>query len=177
MPTMQKFVIGGFGGLLPLIIGILSFNVTSLIDHWDLLNPAYLLGYSIKAVILFTLGGGFASLSDGVTKPLAALQIGIAAPAIITTYINGAAVLGPEAKPSTAATSATELGSSAYAAEISSEIAVIKVDFLGDVIQGITKPLPAIQRERQQQLKKPQHSQAPSQQSPQTPSQQPKTRP
>jgi hypothetical protein len=51
--------------------------------------------------------------------------------------------------------------SSAYAAEASSQIPIVRVDFLGDVVKGITNPLPKIQLEQQQLREQQQQHQPP----------------
>jgi len=172
MSTSRRFAIGGIGGLLPVIVGFLSYDLGPVIDNLYILSIGILVGYIIKIVILFVLGGVFASFSDETTKPIALLQIGIAAPAIITTYINGSGIVGPKpAGPSTAALSVSFI-SEARAADLSQHEAILRVDFLGDVVQGMTKPLPAIQRQWQiKQSEKPEKPETP----PRTPAPQPTT--
>src|SRR4029077_17132946 len=104
MGTSQRFAIGGLGGLLPPIVGLLSYDLSSVIDNIDLLTTGALLGYLIRTAILVGLGGIFAAFQDVSAKRVTLLQMGIAAPAIITTYINGAAVLGVTSKASATAT-------------------------------------------------------------------------
>jgi hypothetical protein len=162
MSTFQRFAIGGVGGLLPIIVSLVSFNTASVIDHLDLLTPGIYIGYFIKVIALFALGGIVAAFSD-TTRPWDLLVLGIAAPALITAYINGAGVSGPTNNVRQE-TSSIAVISSAYAAEASGHVPIVSVGFLGDVVRGATVPLPKIQREKQQE-KQPQ----PPQRSPAAP--------
>jgi hypothetical protein len=154
MPTVQRFAVGGLGGLLSIVVSLLSFDPASVVDNIHLLTTGMYVGYGIKTIILICLGGTFAAFTDGTTKPLTLLQIGIAAPALITSYINGTGVSGPTGKTSHAAAI-----SSAYAAEISSHTPIVRVDFLSDVVKGIVTPLPQIQRQEQEQRQQQQRQQ------------------
>jgi hypothetical protein len=159
MPTVQRFAVGGLGGLLSIVVSQLSFDPASVIEHIYLIAPATYIGLGIKTIILIVLGGTFAAFTDGSTKPLTLLQIGIAAPALITSYINGTGVSGPTGK-----TSYSAAISSAYAAETSSHVPLVRVDFLGDVVKGIVTPLPQIQRQEQERRQQQQRQQQDQQQ-------------
>jgi hypothetical protein len=120
----------------------------------------------IKIVVLFALGGTLAALRDSAT-PWTLIQLGIAAPALITSYINGAAVAGPT-DTARQATSSMAVISSAYAADATDHVPIISAGFVNDVIRGATVPLPKIQREQQQRREQQQQQeQQPSQQQPQ----------
>jgi hypothetical protein len=149
MSASQKFAIGGLGGLLPLIVSFLSFDPATVITNLDTLTPGIYVGYLIKAIVLFSLGGILAALSDSVT-PWTLIQLGIAAPALITSYINGTGVSGPTER-GRQATSSIAVISPAYAAEASGHVPIVSVNFLSDVIRGATVPLPKIQRQQQEQ--------------------------
>jgi hypothetical protein len=149
MSAFQRFAIGGLGGLLPLIVSFLSFDPATVITYLDTLPPGVYVGYLIKTIVLFALGGTLAALSESAT-PWTLVQLGIAAPALITSYINGAAVSGPT-ESGRQATSSIAVISSAYAAEASGHVPIVSVNFLGDVVRGATVPLPKIRRELQEQ--------------------------
>jgi hypothetical protein len=53
---------------------------------------------------------------------------------------------------------------SAYAAETSSHIPLVRVDFLGDIVKGIVTPLPQIQRQEQERRQQQQQRQQRDQQ-------------
>ena len=169
MSSYQRFAIGGVGGLLPLVVSFLAFDPATVITYLGALPLGIYVGYAIKTFLLFVLGGTIAVLSDSRT-PWTLVQLGIAAPALITSFINGAAVSGPtdNTRPTN---SSIAVISSAYAAEVSGEVPIISAGFLGDVVRGATVPLPKIQREQQEQQQqepKQQHPQrAPQQRQPQ----------
>ena len=94
MSTVHRFAIGGLGGLLPLVVSFLSFDPATVIAHLELFTLGIYARYFLKAVVLFALGGTLAALSDSAT-PWSLVQLGIAAPALITSYINGTGVSGP----------------------------------------------------------------------------------
>ena len=157
MSALQRFAIGGLGGLLPLVVSFLSFDPSTVITHLATLTLGIYVGYFIKTIVLFVLGGTLAALSDSAT-PWTLVQLGIAAPALITSYINGAGVSGP-VEGSTHATSSIAIISSAYAAEAPADVPIVSVNFLGDVWRGATVPLPKIQRQQQQQQQERQQEQ------------------
>ena len=167
MSSCQRFAIGGVGGLLPLLVSFVSFDPATVITYLGALPLGIYVGYAIKTFVLFALGGTVAVLSDSRT-PWTLVQLGIAAPALITSFINGAAVSGPTRH----ANSSIAVISSAYATEAFGETPIISAGFLGDVVRGATVPLPKIQREQQEQQR-----QEPKQQQPQrVPQQQPQQR-
>ena len=164
MSALQRFAIGGLGGLLPLVVSFLSFDPATVITHLATLTLGIYVGYFIKTIVLFVLGGTLAALSDSAT-PWTLVQLGIAAPALITSYINGAGVSGPveggmHATSSIAIISSAYAAiSSAYAAEAPADVPIVSVNFLGDVWRGATVPLPKIQRQQQQQQQERQQEQ------------------
>jgi hypothetical protein len=137
--------------------------------YLDTLPLGIYVGYAMKTSVLFSLGGTLAVLSDSI-RPWTLVQLGIAAPALITSYINGAAVSGPTGE-ARHASSYMAVISSAYAAEISGHGPIVSAGFVGDVLRGATVPLPKIQREQQQeqQQQQQQQQQRVPQQQPQKP--------
>jgi hypothetical protein len=151
MSTFQRFTFGGLGGLLPVLVSLTAFQlVSSIIDNWDLFTLGNKIGYSISVIALCVLGGTVAALNSDIEKPWTLVQLGIAAPALITSYINGAAVSGATDTVRHATSSIAAI-SSAHAAEAFGQSPIISAGFLGDVLRGATVPLPKIQREKQQQ--------------------------
>jgi hypothetical protein len=150
MSGSQRFAIGGLGGLLPMIVSLLSFDLASVIDNLDTFTTGIYIGYLIKLIALIALGGIVAALNSDSATPWTLVQLGIAAPALITAYINGAGVSGPTNKAGQPSSSIPVI-SSAYAAEASDHVPIVSVGFLGDVIRGATVPLPKIQQEQQKQ--------------------------
>jgi hypothetical protein len=145
----------------------LSFDPATVIAHLGTLTLGIYVGYLVKIVVLFALGGTLAALSDSAT-PWTLVQLGIAAPGLITSYINGAAISGPT-DIARQATSSMTLISSAYEADAYGQAPVIAAGFLGDVLRGATVPLPKIQREQQQKQQQQQPKQQQQEQQPQQP--------
>lgn len=138
MSKFIRFGIGGLGGLLPLLATLVAIDlsaIASLIDSGGFTLGLFV-GYAIRILGLFALGGIMAALNSEIRNPLALVQIGIAAPALITSYMSGAAIINTQL-PSSSTTS-NFLFSSAYAGQTHSTGNVILAQgFLKDVIQGI----------------------------------------
>jgi hypothetical protein len=90
MSRTEAFLLGGFGGLLPILVSALSVDLSPIIDHPDILTIGNYVGYAIRVVVLIVLGGAMALLNSEVRQPLAIVQLGIAAPALVTSVINAA---------------------------------------------------------------------------------------
>ena len=91
MSKLSRFGLGGLGGLLPLLATLVAVDLSSiaaLIDSHQFTAGLYV-GYALRVLGLFVLGGVVASLNSEVTNPIALVQIGIAAPALVTSYMAG----------------------------------------------------------------------------------------
>jgi hypothetical protein len=86
MKNKTALVIGGVGGLLPLIIILINTDASTMFKEFD---PCVFAGYSVRAIILFMLGSLFVWINSE-TDLKKAFQIGIMAPAIAIGYMNGA---------------------------------------------------------------------------------------
>ncbi|MBI5287187.1 MAG: SPOR domain-containing protein [Deltaproteobacteria bacterium] len=85
MTTYKKILIGGLGALTPILMNLLVVDLNIL-----LVNLTFLafLGYIIRVVILFYLGGLVAYLHRDENSPVKLFELGIAAPALITALLN-----------------------------------------------------------------------------------------
>ena len=98
----RRFWIGGAGALLPLLVTLYALDLASLIDNYEEITPGVYAGTSIRYFILFLLGGIVAALHSDEDEPIKLVQIGIAAPALISSFINASAAGDlPEAAPPT----------------------------------------------------------------------------
>src|SRR5215218_3498184 len=100
MTHKEAFFFGAIGGILPLLVSIFTIDVGSIIDHGGLTTGNYI-GYGLRVVALVIAGGIVALVNSEVKNRLTLMQLGIAAPALLTSYINAAS---PAAKPQNAHT-------------------------------------------------------------------------
>lgn len=89
MTRKEVFFYGAVGGVLPILANMLTIDFAPIIDHPDLLTLGNYIGYGIRVVGLVIAGGIVALVNGDVRQPLALVQLGIVAPALVTSYING----------------------------------------------------------------------------------------
>ncbi|MBI5749602.1 MAG: SPOR domain-containing protein [Nitrospinae bacterium] len=94
MKTRQKIIIGGLGALTPVVMNFLVIDINVLFVNLTLLAS---IGYAIRVVILFYLGGIVAYLHKDENSPVKLFELGIVAPAIITALLNGTKIEAPKA--------------------------------------------------------------------------------
>ena len=143
-----RFWIGGLGALLPLLVTLLAVDVGGLIDHHENLTLGIYVGTAIRYVVLFALGGIVAALNSDEEKPIRLVQLGIAAPALITSFVN----LSPattKTESSIAIPAETRTGAllglvgAAQAVELlpykeNDRAPIARVGFLDDLVRGAT---------------------------------------
>jgi hypothetical protein len=94
MSTLGRFFCGALGGLLPVLVALHTLDMPTLkavIAH-DNDATWIAIGYSIQVIGLVSVGGILAAMNTDIGKPLPLLQIGVAAPAIISSYATAASV-------------------------------------------------------------------------------------
>ncbi len=138
MSRTGAFLLGALGGLLPLMVTLLAIDIAPIIDNPRIFSVGNWCGYGIKVLVLVLLGGIVALLNSEVKQPFALVQLGIAAPALVTSFINGAS-----GKPPNNQTASYSIVSMAHAQDgSSSQLKRIQVaDFWRDVGAGITTRL------------------------------------
>jgi hypothetical protein len=90
--SVARFGWGGLGGMLPIFGDLVALDITdiaSYVDHPEALTIGVYIGISIKSLILFVVGGIVAMLHRDIHKPYVLLQLGVVAPALFTSFING----------------------------------------------------------------------------------------
>lgn len=92
MTTLRRFLWGGIGGLAPILATFLILE-GDIIAQWldDILNGGSALtviGYAVRVIGLFIVGGLWASLHKSERDPKKLFQLGIVAPAMITGMIS-----------------------------------------------------------------------------------------
>lgn len=114
MTTQKKILIGGLGALTPIIMNLLVVDLNILLVNLTLFA---FIGYAIRVIVLFYLGGVIAYLHKDEKNQIKIFELGIVAPALITVLINAGNVDVPKIAHSAAGTNTSYhiLVSSAYA--------------------------------------------------------------
>lgn len=133
MSRSGAFLLGAFGGLLPILVSALTVDLSPIIDHPGILTLGNYVGYGIRVLVLVVLGGAMALLNNEVKQPLAIVQLGIAAPALATSIINAA-----PAKPLSVQHAYVSFISVANAQDRVSDLKKVQLagGILGDVVAG-----------------------------------------
>lgn len=90
----NRIIIGGIGGIAPLIISLLVVDLNSLISDLAMMDA---IGLTVRCLVLIFVGAMVGYLHNSEHEPFKVFQLGIAAPALLTTAINGYSVIGPAA--------------------------------------------------------------------------------
>ncbi|MFX0135600.1 MAG: hypothetical protein ACFFDN_18285, partial [Candidatus Hodarchaeota archaeon] len=93
MRTCEKMMIGGLGALTPILMNLLIVDLKVLLIQLTLFA---ILGYSVRVIVLFFIGGLWAYLHKEENNLLKIFQLGIVAPALITASINAGNVETPK---------------------------------------------------------------------------------
>jgi hypothetical protein len=93
MKTRHKIIVGGLGALTPVIMNLLVVDYSLLFA--DFSCPVFT-GYIIRVIALFYLGGIVAFLHKNENSAIKIFELGIIAPALITTIINASNVQIPK---------------------------------------------------------------------------------
>jgi hypothetical protein len=150
MTSFRRFWIGGGGALLPLLVTVLGVDLSGTIDHLGDYTAGIYVGVFIRYLAMFIAGGIIAALNSDEVRPIKLVQLGIAAPALIATYVNAQspkeapAETAPPAH-STAPSGALDFISPAYgmdAKELPKQIVV--AGFFSDILKGATNSLPSL---------------------------------
>ncbi len=140
MTPQKRFLIGGGGALMPVLVSFLAIDIGAALSNDANLSTANVIGIAIRYVILFIVGGVVAYLHDDENKPFKLFELGIAAPALITSLITAQGVVANPSNTSgnqTASINISFIGA-AYASEPeASEEIVLAGGFLSDIFRGI----------------------------------------
>lgn len=141
LTSLKRFSLGGLGGLLPLMVGLAAYDIGAVIDNPQSLTIGTYCGKTVQTFILFLLGGIVAGLNSDVTKPITLVQLGIAAPALLTSWMYGNA-LSPKTQPPRVSYG---IVSSAHAADTAETNGLVLAGgFFDELLKGATQPLGAI---------------------------------
>ena len=120
MLAKKRFLLGGSGALMPVLVSLLAIDIGASLNDESALSPENIVGIGIRYIVLFVIGGFVAYLHDDENKAFKLFELGIVAPALITSVVT-AQGLKP-ADPLNVESSQTQviefsLISTAYAAE------------------------------------------------------------
>jgi hypothetical protein len=93
MKTRNKILIGGTGALMPSVLNLLVVDFANVFSAFD---PWTAVGYCVRVIVLFALGGLVAYLHKEERNVVKVFELGIVAPALITAMINASNANGAE---------------------------------------------------------------------------------
>ncbi len=135
MTPLKRFLLGGGGALMPVLVSFLAIDIWAALSNDDNLTTANIIGIGIRYVILFVVGGVVGYLHEEEHKPFKLFELGIAAPALITSLITAQGVVA-QSNPSSQSTSSSY--SRSANATIKNEREFIISWRLSDVFDGVS---------------------------------------
>jgi hypothetical protein len=145
MRSSRRFWIGGAGALLPLLVTLLAADLPGIIDHYGDYTLGTYVGTVLRYVILFAAGGIVAALNSDESSPIKLVQLGIAVPALISSYVNAQA---PTTSRQPVRGAMSIFVAPAKALELPAHLdrgpAIRNAGFLDDVFKGALNPLQSI---------------------------------
>jgi SPOR domain len=84
--TREKIFIGGLGALTPILVNLLVVDLELVFSK---LTTLVFLGYALRVLFLFYLGGLYAYLHKKENDAVRIFELGIVAPALIISIVNG----------------------------------------------------------------------------------------
>ena len=85
MNARTRFVLGGLGGLAPIILFLINLDFDRYVADASTWTSV---GYLVRAVLLFALGGFVAYLHEKEDKRITLFLVGVSAPSLIAGYIS-----------------------------------------------------------------------------------------
>lgn len=136
MTSKKRFLVGGGGALMPVLISILAIDVGAALGSDSSLTTANIIGIFIRYLILFIIGGVVAYLHENESNSFKLFELGVAAPALLTSLISAQGILAePNFDESVSFFDNISIISSAYAG---TEPQTREKNFLSDVFRGIS---------------------------------------
>lgn len=86
MKTKQRILLGALGGITPYIVTLLSIDFENVVVSYNIFDW---LGLAVRCLVLVFLGSLVAYLHRKEVEPFKIFQLGLAAPALVATIING----------------------------------------------------------------------------------------
>lgn len=88
MLAKKRFLLGGGGALMPVLVSILAVDVGAQLIAGQTYSMPEIIGTGIRYAVLFIIGGLVAYLHVDEEKPFKLFELGIAAPALITSLVT-----------------------------------------------------------------------------------------
>lgn len=155
MTRKEVFFFGAVGGVLPILVSILSIDLSPIIDNPGSLTLGNYIGFGLRVVALIVAGGVVALMNSNVKAPLTPVtlvQLGVTAPALLTSFINAG---GPVKEASAAflkrASAPFAIVSVAHAAEETPQyrIQIAQNSVFKDIGAGFSTRLDTVSRANQ----------------------------
>ncbi|WP_281558835.1 hypothetical protein [Thalassomonas sp. RHCl1] len=86
MKLNQRIALGAIGGITPYLVTLLSIDFKTAVVNYEILDWV---GLIVRCIILIFLGAFVAYLHKTENEPFKVFQLGLAAPALLATFING----------------------------------------------------------------------------------------
>ncbi|RUM94423.1 MAG: hypothetical protein DSZ28_03295 [Thiothrix sp.] len=96
MTAQRRFLLGGGGALMPVLVSLLAIDLGAFLDSRSDLTTGNIIGFGIRYLILFVVGGVVAYLHEDEHKSFKLFELGIVAPALITSLITAQGVAADE---------------------------------------------------------------------------------
>lgn len=138
MTPTKRFLHGGGGALMPVVVSLIALDIGSLLASGYEFSTAAIVGIGIRYVLLFLLGGVVAYLHSDEDKPFKLFELGIAAPALVTSLVTAQGLSATHDAPSIDTSWNFSIISQAHANESSSYEQVITTEI---VTAGLFKDL------------------------------------
>lgn len=141
MTPKKRFFLGGGGALMPVLVSLLTIDIGAALASDSSLTTGNIVGLGIRYIILFAIGGIVAYLHEEESKPFKLFQLGMAAPALITSLITSQGIASNANHPAhnNAALGEISIIKSAYAEEeIKPDQIILAGGFLGEVLDGVS---------------------------------------
>ena len=150
MRWQDRFAISGGGALLPILATLLALDLPSIIDNPHQYTLGVYVGTTLRYLLLFVLGGVVAALNSDEKRPIKLVQLGIAAPALISAYANASpprnSLGGPVPPTSITRSGLLDFVSDARATEgeylPQGKVMLASSDIWTDILRGIQGSVP-----------------------------------
>ena len=92
MTGRKRFFFGGVGALMPIFLTVVTLDFVALASKPENFTPLNIVGVFIRYSVLFGIGGFIAYLHRKESEPFKLFELGIAAPALITSLVASSAL-------------------------------------------------------------------------------------